>query len=271
MTRDRMAEGAPAAEALGWRLGMQAYSFNRFTFFEAIDKTASLGLRTIESYPGHRLSADHGDAVIDHNMDAALHAAVQEKLASAGVTLACYGVVGLSSDETESRKVFEFAKQMRIETIVSEPPQDAFDLLDSLTEEFDITVALHNHPKPSGYWNPDTVLAACEGHSAMIGSCADTGHWMRSGVDPIGALKKIEGRIVSLHLKDLNKFGTMDCHDVPFGQGEGNVRGCMEELLRQGVRAVFSIEYEHNWDDSVPEIAEGVTYFNQVAAELAAG
>ena len=51
-----LAKGAPNAEKLGWRLGCQAYSFNRFTFFEAVDKTASLGLHYIEGYPGQRIS-----------------------------------------------------------------------------------------------------------------------------------------------------------------------------------------------------------------------
>ena len=37
----------------GWRLGVQAWTFNRFTFYEAIDKTASLGLEWIEAYPVH--------------------------------------------------------------------------------------------------------------------------------------------------------------------------------------------------------------------------
>ena len=39
----------------GWHLAIQAWSFNRYTFFEAIDKTASLGLYYIEAYPGQRL------------------------------------------------------------------------------------------------------------------------------------------------------------------------------------------------------------------------
>ena len=269
MAPEKTADGAPAAEKLGWRLGMQAYTFNRFTFFEAVDKTESLGLRTIEAFPGQTLGAEHGDAAIDHNMSPALFPAVKEKLASAGVKLACYGVVGLSADEAGTRKVFDFAKAAGIETIVTEPDREAFDLLDKLTEEYGITIALHNHPKPSSYWDPDIVLEAIAGHSEMIGSCSDTGHWMRSGLDPLESLKKLEGRIISLHLKDLNKFGGDDCHDVPFGQGQGNIKGCLGELLRQGVEAVFSIEYEHNWDDSVPEIAEGVRYFDDVAAELA--
>ena len=48
------AAGAPHAEKLGWRLGCQAYSFNHYTFYEAVDKNASLGLHYIEAYPGQR-------------------------------------------------------------------------------------------------------------------------------------------------------------------------------------------------------------------------
>lgn len=36
------------------------------------------------------------------------------------------------------------------------------------------------------------------------------------------------------------------------------------------LKAVFSIEYEHNWTSSLPEIARCVAYFEQVAGELAA-
>ena len=51
-------KGAPNAEKLGWRLGCQAYSFRLFTFFEAIDKTASLGLKYIEAFPNQALSKE---------------------------------------------------------------------------------------------------------------------------------------------------------------------------------------------------------------------
>ncbi|HPU97891.1 MAG TPA: hypothetical protein PLO53_08035, partial [Candidatus Hydrogenedentes bacterium] len=54
----KLADGAPTAEALGWRLGCQAYSFNRFTFYEAVDKTAAVGLKWIEAYPGQWRSKD---------------------------------------------------------------------------------------------------------------------------------------------------------------------------------------------------------------------
>ncbi len=263
------AKGAPNAEKLGWRLGCQAYSFNRFTFYEAIDKIASLGLHYVEVFPGQKLSKEKPDVKTDDSMSAEVRAEAKKKLADSDVKMVCYGVCGLSKDADASRKTFEFAKDMGIETIVSEPNFDAFDTIEKLCEEYGINVALHNHPKPSRYWDPDTVLKACKGRSKRIGACADTGHWMRSGIEPIGALKKLQGRIVSFHFKDLNQMGRGG-HDVPWGTGEGNVEGMLTEIHRQGIKAVFSIEYEHNWLNSLPEIARSVEYFDKVAAELAA-
>ena len=131
---------------------------------------------------------------------------IKKKLADSGVKLVNFGVCGLL-EGPPSRKTFEFAKDMGIETIVSEPAEDAFDALDKLCEEYEINIAIHDHPKPSHYWNPDTVLKVCKGRSKRIGACADTGHWMRSGLNPIECLKKLEGRIISFHFKDLNKMG----------------------------------------------------------------
>jgi sugar phosphate isomerase/epimerase len=265
---EETAPGAPHAEKIGWRLGCQAYSFNRFTFFDAVDKTASVGLKYIEAYPGQRLSKDNS-AAIGENLSADDRKIVKKKLADSGVKLVNYGVCGLSKNEAESRKVFEFAKDMGIETIVSEPGEDAMETLDKLCGEFDINVAIHNHPKPSHYWNPDTVLKAVEGRSKRIGACTDTGHWVRSGLKPLECLKKMEGRIISLHFKDLNELSPA-AHDVPWGTGVSNVKEMLAEIHRQGIKAVFSIEYEYHWDNSLPEIAQCVANFDKFAAELQA-
>jgi hypothetical protein len=139
-----------------------------------------------------------------------------------------------------------------------------------LCEEYEINVAIHNHPKPSPYWDPDTVLRVCDGRSKWIGACADTGHWCRSGVDPLEAVKKLgrAGRIRSLHFKDLNEFGNRDAHDVIWGTGISQPKAILTELDRQNFKGVFSIEYEHNWLNSMPEIAGCVAFFRKTAAEL---
>ena len=258
------------AESRDWKLGVQAWSFNRFTFYEAIDKTASLGLKYIEAYPGQKLSKDKPKITFGHDMPAEIRQEVKQKLKDAGVTLINFGVVNLPNNEARCRKVFDFAKEMGIETIASEPPEEAFDMLDKLCQEYKIKLAIHNHPKPTHYWNPDTVLKVCKGRSKWLGACADTGHWMRSGVNPVEALKKLEGRIVSVHLKDLDKFGVggWEAHDVPWGTGKADIKAILTELDRQNFKGVFSIEYEYNWENSLPEIQRCVEYFNKVAGEL---
>ena len=47
-------------------------------------------------------------------------------------------------------------------------------------------------------------------------------------------------------------------------------KGMLTEIRRQKLKAVFSIEYEYHWDNSLPEIAQCVAYFDRVALELAA-
>ena len=252
----------------GWRLGIQAWTFNRFTFYEAVDKTASLGLGWIEAYPGQRLSGERPDVKFHHTMPAKIRREVKQKLKDAGVRLVNYGVVSLPNDEAQCRQVFDFAKDMGIETIVSEPPEDAFDLIEKLCKEYKIKVAIHNHPKPSHYWNPDKVLAVCKGRSKWIGACADTGHWMRSGINPVEALKKLKGRIISLHFKDLNEFGNPKAHDVVWGTGKGDVEAMLAELDRQNFKGVFSIEYEYLWENSMPQIRQCVEYFNKAVRKV---
>jgi sugar phosphate isomerase/epimerase len=253
-----------------WRLCMQAYTFKEFTFFEAVDKTKSLGLKYIEAYPQQSLSKEKSNVKIDHNMSADIKKEVQQKLSEAGIKLINYGVVALPNYEVECRKVFNFAKEMGIETIVSEPPEDAFDLVEKLCEEYKINVAIHNHPKSpvSHYWDPNTVLKVCQGRSPRIGACADTGHWMRSGINPLEAIKKLKGRIISLHLKDLNEFGNPKAHDCVWGTGAAKTNAILAELSSQNFKGVFSIEYEYNWLNSLPEITDCVTYFKNTTKEL---
>ena len=249
-----------------WKLGMQVYSFNRFTFKEAVAKTKALGMGYVEAYPGQTLSKDKPDVKTDHNMSGTERLLMKQILREAGVKLMNYGVVGLPNNEAECKKVFDFAKEMGIETIVSEPPEDAFDLIEALCKEYEINVAIHNHPKPSRYWDPDTVLKVCEGRSERIGACADTGHWMRSGINPVEAIKKLKGRIISLHFKDLNEFG--GGHDVIWGTGKADAKAILAELKEQEFAGVFSIEYEHNWLNSMPEIAGCVSFFERAESEL---
>jgi sugar phosphate isomerase/epimerase len=262
----------PSTDAYdGWKLSVQAWTFDKFTFAEAVEKAASAGLRWIEAYPGQKVGGTVGDAGMGPALSASDRAAVKRILADAGVRLVNFGVTELKNDEAECRRLFDFAKDMGIETIVAEPPPDAIALVDRLCGEYGINVAIHNHPKPSPYWNPDKVLEVTRGRSSRIGACADIGHWLRSGINPMEAIKKLKGRIITFHFKDLNVAGDPEAHDVVWGTGVANVRELLRELDRQKFQGVFSIEYEHNWDNNVPEVRQCVAAFEKMAGELKPG
>jgi sugar phosphate isomerase/epimerase len=263
------ADSAPddaGAKKLGWKLACQAYTFREMSAFEAIDVVHRLGLHHIELYPGQRLSPETGDARLDHTMPADLLLKLKMKLQASDVKAMNYGVVGLNTNEAEARKVFDFAKALKLETIVSEPAEEAVPMIDRLCQEYGINMAIHDHPKPSHYWNPESVLRVSEGRSKRIGSCADTGHWYRSGLVPVECLKQLEGRIISFHLKDLN----LQKEDVPFGMGACDVKGMLTEVKRQGIRGVFSIEYESTTGaELIANVEKCRDYFFQTANELA--
>lgn len=244
----------------GWRLAVQAWTFHRFTFSDTVAKAKALGVKYLEAVPRHPLSRQDGETLLSHESSLAVLAKARIILDEAGVEMVNYGVVDLGTDEAANRKVFDFAKVMRIQTIISEPEPQALELIDRLANEYGINVAIHNHPKPSRYWDPRTVLVALQGRSRRMGACADVGHWVRSGLDPVESLRLLEGRIISLHFKDLSE-ASPQAHDVPWGAGVSDADAMLRELARQQFQGVFSIEYEHNWDNSVPEIAKCVEYF----------
>ncbi len=249
----------------GFAIGCQAYSFNRFTAFEAIEKTASAGGKVIEFYPGQALSPQEKDVKVDQNASDETIQKLKEKLAKHGLVAVNFGVVGFPKDEAGARKIFEFAKKMGLRAVTTEPEAEQMDMLEKLVKEYDIMLGIHNHPKRADnpnykVWDPNYVLSLVKDRDRRMGAAADTGHWVRSGIKPVDALKILEGRIVSSHLKDLNEFGKVDAHDMPYGTGISNVRGVLAELRRQKFEGNISIEYEYNWDNSVPEIAQCIGY-----------
>jgi sugar phosphate isomerase/epimerase len=251
-----------ASEKLGIKLALQCWTFNKLSFFETIDKARELGVKYIEIYPGQRLKPGSNEK-IHRTMSDAVIAEVTQKLDEAGMKLVAYGVDGIPTDEAGARKTFEWAKRMGIKVLVTETTPT--DLFDRLANEYQVKVALHNHPAS---WPPDAVLKACEGKSKMIGSCSDTGHWQTNKWVPVEMLRKLQGRVLHSHFKDRNELGRG--HDVPWGSGKGDARGMLEELKQQGYQGYVSIEYEYgSLEDLARTLPKCVEFFDKTMTEIA--
>ncbi|MDB5208995.1 MAG: sugar phosphate isomerase/epimerase [Flavisolibacter sp.] len=288
-TKDVKAQNTP--ESFGWKLGAQTYSFRLFTLEEALNKADSIGIKYVEGFPGQKIGAGIG-GTMDYHMTAAKRDSVLQLFKKKGITMVSYGVV-TPANENDWTQLFEFAKGMGLKQFASEPEPEFIPLISKLADQYQVNVAFHNHPRPSRYWSPDTLLKYTAGYSKRLGSCADIGHWVRSGLDPVEMLKKLQGRIFESHMKDLHEKPSAEYaafllsrplpgkqqvrgntqppagpHDVPWGTGVSNIKAVLEELKRQGFKGPLFAEYEFNWANNAPEIAESLKYVREVAGKM---
>ena len=253
----------------GFAIGCQAYTFNRFSLFEAIEKTAEAGGKTIEFFPGQKLTKEEPDLKWNHDASDEIIQRVKEKLAKHHLRAVNYGVVGIPTDAAAARKIFEFAKKMDLYGITTESVE-AIDTIESLVKEFDIRVGFHEHgrqPNNPNYkvWDPYYILSVVKDRDPRIGACADTGHWQTSGLNPVYCLRVLKGRVISSHMKDKTDFGPA-AHDVPYGQGVGDIKRCLDELKQQNFQGHISVEYEYNWDNSVPDVKQSIDFVRDYKA-----
>jgi sugar phosphate isomerase/epimerase len=71
----------------------------------------------------------------------------------------------------------------------------------------------------------------------------------------VDAIRALKGRIVSSHLKDLHEFSP-NGHDTVYGTGVSDVKGILAAYRDIQMKGTVSVEYEYDWDDNQPEVAE---------------
>jgi sugar phosphate isomerase/epimerase len=251
---------ASTVAAQDWKLGVQAYSFRQFTLCDTLDAISQMGVKYLEGYSKQTIGGGI-EGKTDYHMDAATRDAVLAKLQAAGVKMVSYGVI-TGKNEADWRAIFDFAKAMGIETIISEPKTEELDLLVKLCAEYQIDIAIHNHAKPTAYWDPQTTLDATTGRPGIYGS-PDNGHWARSGIKSVDGFKTLEGHMKSIHLKDMEVFGDVDAKEcVPLGEGVCDIPAVFAELKRQNYQGMFIFEYESEPENPGPSVKKCVDYFN---------
>src|SRR5688572_5982245 len=223
----------------GFVIGCQAYSFNRYTAFEAIEKTREAGGKTIEFFLWQKFSPENPKVELNALLPDKYIEELKAKLKKENIRAvsAYFGNSAFEQKDPEAalRKVFEFAKKLDLVSLTGEPPISGFDLVEKLCKEYDIQFCLHNHRKDENkpdyqVWNPDYTTKLMKGRDKRMGFCLDTGHLVRSGLKPVDALKKMKGRVHSLHLKDpISPTG----HDTIYGEGVADVAGILQELRKQ--------------------------------------
>ena len=251
--------------AKDWKLGIQLWTFHISSFTDALKRVDSCGLTYIEAYPGQKLG-DGFKGTFSPSMSSSDRQRIKILLQQKGLRIAAFGVVVVQkSDEWES--YFAFAKDLNIPLITAEPASTDLDLVNKLAGLYHIRVAIHDHPRPSSYWHPDSVLKAMIGHP-NIGVCADIGHWIRNGMNVVTCLQQLQGRVWVLHFKDVAAFGKKEAEDILLGKGVINIPSVLKELKRQHFKGLISIEHEANWTTNVKDVQYDVAYYNEQLSKL---
>ncbi|KIC93707.1 sugar phosphate isomerase/epimerase family protein [Flavihumibacter solisilvae] len=256
---------ASSGSTAGFKIGIQMWTFRMFSFADALNKVDSAGVKNIEAFFGQKLGGDM-KGEFGTGMSADTRAKLKQLLQSKGIQITAMGVIS-PKDSTEWRKAFELAKEFGLSYITCEPNKSHWDFVDKMAGEYGIKIAIHDHPNPSPYAHPDSVLAAMQGHP-NIGACADLGHWARNGLNPVECLKKLEGHVYGAHFKDIVKFNDTQAADTVVGKGVIEYAPIFAELKRQNFNGMMSIEHESNWEKNLPDVIETVKFYNDQLGKL---
>ena len=169
---------ASAAALLDWSVGASANVFQKLTFSEAAGKVDAAGLAFIEGSNTQRVSPEI-QKNLDFNLSPDEVAKVKYRLGELRLQMPAYHVDAIPTDGSSRRKLFEFAKSLGVELIVSGSQPASLADVDQLANEFGVNVAIEN-------LSPKSVAGALQGRGQRIGVVADFGKWMEAGIKPAG-------------------------------------------------------------------------------------
>lgn len=256
-----------AVDAKEWKLGAALWTFHTVNFPESLDKVDSAGIKYIEPNTFHRAGPELKDSMILQLSPAGIEK-LKGMIAKKGLIAESIYIVG-DSTVSSWKKQFDIAKQLGVKFVTTEPPLNMWDEIDSLAGVYGMKVAIHEHWKGvSHYWDTDTTLMAIKGHPNFY-VCADLGHWPKSGVNPLDAVKKLSGHIIGIHLKDIAAYNDPTLKDVPVGTGVVDFPAIFQELKRQGFKGHIYIERDaEDQPSNLPSVIQTVKYYNEQISKL---
>lgn len=226
--------------AENWKLGVALYTFSTVSFPEQLAYADSASLKYVEGFVFAKAGKELKDSVLMKLSSSGIYQ-LKKKLTEQGLKMESIYIIG-GKTVADWKRDFEIAKAFGVKYVTGEPPRNLWDSVDSLAGVYGIKVALHNHWKENSiYWHPDSVLVALKGHP-NFGACPDLGHYPKSGINPVLALKKLQGKIIGIHLKDIAEYNNNKIQDVPVGTGVVDFPAVFDELKQQRFNGYIMFE-----------------------------
>ncbi len=246
------------AQDLSERLALQTWTMRKMNFEDMTDFASKMGFTDLQLW--NSTSGGHVDPLAPWDEIQRR----KETLDRKGLKAYAFGVTRATRNEEELRKVFEFARYMGMEMIITEPAEKRqLDLLEKFAVVYDIKVAVHNHTIESPFGNPVTVKMLLADRDPRIGVCLDAGWMTTTGLDVAEVYRDYGDRVFDIHLKDkLVHSGEADhdYKDVDIGTGDANLIGLFKAMKENGYSGRIAIETDQQLEDPTDFVKGAVAF-----------
>ncbi len=168
--------------------------------------------------------------------------------------------------DDEITRGFEMSKALGVKCITASATVSVTKRVAPVAEKFKMPVGMHGHDNlkdPNQFAKPESFEKAMS-ESKWIAVNLDIGHFTAAGYDPIEFLNKYHERVVTLHIKDRKKGQGAN---MPFGQGDTDIKGVLQLLKAKKWKIPANIEYEYKGEADPPtEVRKCYEYCKQALA-----
>ncbi|RZU29720.1 ThuA domain-containing protein [Edaphobacter modestus] len=210
---------------LGWRVGIPSNAFRSLSFSEAAALADALGLSSIEGVSSQKVSPQTNKN-LNFDLTSEDISVVKERLVELNLKMPAYRVESIPADEGSAHKLFAFAKEMGVETIIANTVPAELSAIDKLSVETGINVAIDSSS------DPQALMKAIGNATPRIGVNANLAKWMENGVRPIEGLSIIKDRLMAVEVRDRNALGP-NGRDVPLGTGVAGLEQFFLQIAKQ--------------------------------------
>jgi len=194
-------------------------------------------------------------------------AAVKKQWNDAGIDVRflCYNMNENTTDEMIEYG-FQMARALNVRAITTSTQVSMAKRIGPFADKHNMIVGFHGHASVD---NPNEVsteatFLECFKASKNIWANLDIGHYTATNGDPVAFIQKHHGRITNLHVKD-RKNMTNGGANLPFGQGDTNIKGVLQLLKAQKYDIPANIEFEYQGDPMV-EMPKCLQYMKDALA-----
>ena len=246
----------------GIEVGVQSYTFRRFSVDKMIEAMHATGLTSVELWDGHFDPKKATEADFK---------ALKKKFDDAGIRINAYCVnFPVDSDDDLLDRGYNGALLLGTKVMTASVQKPIVPRLDRWCQKYKVKMGLHNHwfgeswfkgDRTQEFETPQDYQDALKGASEYLSINLDIGHFFAAGFDPVSFIREHHKRIVSLHLKDRDRD---EAHTQRrFGKGATPIAETMKLLKQIKFPYVANIEYEPEEQNPTEAVGLAVAYLKR--------